>query len=442
MQPVNPAPPMCLTLRQLALIKAPRRRVALLLHAGLAWLLATASSEALASSALVATLDGRTLEGELTAWNRDQLTLQTAAGPETVSAADLLDIRWPRDVAADPASRFVEFIDGTRIAYDNIAIAERTATLTGPHFDGPGSIAQQRLRLAELQGDSPAVVAAIENARKNRPPGDVLIIRKRDGEAADYIAGVLGDLTAEQAAFQWEGEQVPVKRDKIAAILFHQGQQPALADAAAELTLADGSRIAVREARLDGERLAVKTPAGVTLRLGLEDLHRANFSEGKIAYLSDLEPELVVWTPRIGLPPDAPSIARFGEPRRDQSFSGSPLALLWKDDPARSRREVRTYSKGLALRSRTEATYRVPEGMRVFSAAASIDPDAASQGHVLLQIRGDDRVLWEEAIAGSQPPREIKLDLAGARRLHVLVDYGDNLDFGDRLHLAEARFTK
>ena len=49
---------------------------------------------------------------------------------------------------------------------------------------------------------------------------------------------------------------------------------------------------------------------------------------------------------------------------------------------------------------------------------------------------------WEGAIDGREPPVEIDVELGSARRLQLVVDYGKNLDYGDRLHLVEARFTK
>jgi hypothetical protein len=252
----------------------------------------------------------------------------------------------------------------------------------------------------------------------------------------------VGDVTAEQVAFEWDGEQVPVKRTKVAAILFYQGKPAALPEAVCRLHLTDGSLISAQEIALEGGTATIRTPAGVSLTVRLDEIARADFSAGKLAYLSDIEPNKATWTPRIALPAAAGSLAAAGKPRRDQSFSGSPLSLMWKDDVARSRRDVRTYNKGLALRSRTELTYLVPEGMQRFVALAGIDPESASQGNVSLQIRGDERMLWEGHVAGGAAPQEIDVQLAAARRLHLTVDYGENLDYGDRLHLIEARFTK
>jgi hypothetical protein len=61
---------------------------------------------------------------------------------------------------------------------------------------------------------------------------------------------------------------------------------------------------------------------------------------------------------------------------------------------------------------------------------------------VLLVVRGDDRVLLETAVAGTDPPRAVDLDLAGVRRLAILVDFGGDLDVADHLDLCEARIVK
>jgi hypothetical protein len=150
----------------------------------------------------------------------------------------------------------------------------------------------------------------------------------------------------------------------------------------------------------------------------------------------------VKWTPRVALPEGAKLLADYGRPRRNASFGGSALTLSWADEAHSTGREVRTYDKGLALRSRTEATWRLPAGMKRFIATAGIDPATVDQGHVVLEIRADDRVLWEGEIDGRRDPVQIEVELKSARRLQIRVDYGRNLDFGDRLHLVDARVTK
>ena len=77
-----------------------------------------------------------------------------------------------------------------------------------------------------------------------------------------------------------------------------------------------------------------------------------------------------------------------------------------------------------------------------FAALAGIDPATASQGKVTLEISADGNLLWQGEIDGGSAPVEINVPLQNARRLRLFVDYGTNLDYGDRLHLVDARMTK
>jgi hypothetical protein len=97
------------------------------------------------------------------------------------------------------------------------------------------------------------------------------------------------------------------------------------------------------------------------------------------------------------------------------------------------------YSKGVALRSRTEMVYRMPPSSSRFKAVAGIDDSVASKGRVRLVIRGDDKVLFDAAVVGTEPAHEIDLDISGVRRLTILVDFGDTFGAGDYLILGNAR---
>jgi hypothetical protein len=402
-----------------------------------------AAAAASGGEATIGTLDGRALKGEISAWTAAGLTFSNADGDTKIPAGEVLEVRWSREAAdgAGAGAMYIEMIDGSRIAYAEVSIAKRQATVTGGLLRRPLRIPRDSIRLIELRPVTPFIASALEEIERKEIPGDALVVSQRESETMDYLPGVIGDVTAEQAGFDWDGERVEVKRSKIAAMVFYQARQAVLPDTSCELSLTDGSRLAAREISLEGKQLSVTTPAGARLDVSLEQLVRADFSSGKIAYLSDLTPSGVRWTPGLGVP-KAELFAEKNLPRRDVSFSGSPLSLVWNDNAARSRRDVRTYAKGLALRSRTEVTYRLPQGMKRFSATAGLDPESRGGGHLLLLIRGDERVLWEGPIDGAQPPVEIDVELGAARRLHLVVDYGEHLDFGDRLHLVEARVTK
>jgi hypothetical protein len=391
----------------------------------------------------VSLLDGGSATGSVVSWDRAGLTLETGDGKQKLPAGRLLQVHWQgADQDAGKDARFLELVDGSRLAIADFTVKDHVAVVTAPHVDRPLKIRTDLIRGVELQPASDASRAAWHELATKKPAGDVLLVAKRGGESVDYLEGVLGDLSAEEARFDWDGEKVTIKRSKIVALAYYHDKPSDMSDALCEIETADGSKLSARDVDLADGKLRVTTRAGVRLELNAGNVRRADFSAGKLAYLSDMTPVVARWTPRIATPMSPELKKAYGMPRSDQSFAGSALSLLWKDDSLPARRDLRVYAKGLAIRSRTELEYRLPSGMRRFTAIAGIDPLAVAQGHVELQIRADGKMLWQGAVAGQRPPVELDLDLAGARRLQLLVDYGQNLDFGDRLHLVEARVTK
>jgi alpha-galactosidase len=147
--------------------------------------------------------------------------------------------------------------------------------------------------------------------------------------------------------------------------------------------------------------------------------------------LSDLEPESVEFTPLFGFKQSPPGLLEYYAYRRDVGFAKNPLRL-----------DGKVYQKGLALASRTKLAYKLPGKFRVFRATVGIDDSVRETGSVKVEIKGDGKRLWQSDVRGSEPARELELEISGVRRLEVVVDYGEGLDVGDRLDLAEAQVTK
>src|SRR5262249_35126307 len=126
-----------------------------------------------------------------------------------------------------------------------------------------------------------------------------------------------------------------------------------------------------------------------------------------------------------------PAMAEFYAPRRDEGREHQPLRLAGKE-----------YNKGLSLYPRTTIEYRVPSGMKKFKAMAGIDEAVRETGNVRLAISADGKTLFDRTIRGRDVSVDLDLDISGAKRLSILVDYGDQFDAGDFLDLAEARMVK
>jgi len=242
---------------------------------------------------------------------------------------------------------------------------------------------------------------------------------------------VIRDVTDKIVQFDLDGELLPVKRAKVQGIIYYQSAGRILPEPVCRVTDADGSCWQARFIGLEGGNLHWTTPLGLEITRPLGEVLRIDFSQGKIIYLSDLEPESRVWTPYFGTASELPSLAEFFAPREDRGLDLGPLELDGKQ-----------YQKGLALHSRTSLAYRLPGQFRRFRATVGIDDRVRPRGHVRLVITGDDRVLLETRVAGTDPAQSIDLDIAGVRRLAILVDYGDDLDVADHLDLSDARIVK
>jgi hypothetical protein len=195
--------------------------------------------------------------------------------------------------------------------------------------------------------------------------------------------------------------------------------------------------------RSQGDMLIANTTSHLQLAWPLAGIASIDLSAGKIVFLSDIEPAAVSWQPLVGLPTAASRAAQYGRPRFNQSAGGGPLTLAYPDDdPAAGTPEIKPFAKGLAIRSRSELVYRLPKGYSRFLAVVGIEPAAAASGNVMLSIFGDDRLLVEQAIDGSDAPLPLELDVSGVNRLKIVVDYGQNLDTGDWLNLCNVRIVK
>jgi hypothetical protein len=261
-----------------------------------------------------------------------------------------------------------------------------------------------------------------------------MVIRRKD-DSIQPVEGIVRNVSAERIGFQIDGETVPVSRAKVDGVIYYHAAGRKLPRPLCFVEDVTGQRLAAVGATLAGDHLQLQTVCGLKLRRPLRVLSRLDFSAGKVQFLSDLKHELVRYTPYVG--PATQAQIRRRRPRNDCSLDGRTLELRFpeKDDAA----EPLAYAKGVSLHSRTLLVYRLPGRYRRFRAVAGIDPAMAGRGHVRLVVAGDDKELLSTVLAGSKDPVTIDVDITGVTRLKILVDFGENRDDADRVHLCDAR---
>ncbi len=404
-----------------------------------------ARSEDLLSVA-VTTVDGPTIQGILIDWSTESVTLRDTNQQLEFAATELLSIHHQSPTHEVASSDIlVQLIDGTRFPAMSFEVANHLATIETQLSAIPLSIPTEHIAFVILSNAEEPAQSLLSKLDKETSTSDVLVISKKESSELNLLNGVINDVSVSDVNFTWEGEAIPVKRSKVVALSYFHSRPVELNEPVCWLHLGSGIQIPVAKILRDGSGLALTTTLELHFNVPLTSIQTADYSVGKLTYLSDLEPFRQKWTPLIELPTSDERVKLLGMPRRDTSFDGSPLTLSWQKEEGKEDEEgiiLKSYAKGLALRSRTNLEYRLPRGMRRFVATAGIDPETLAQGNVLLSIAADGEALFETVIDGSQPPVAIDVEISGKQKLQILVDYGSNLDLGDRLHLVEARLVK
>ena len=104
----------------------------------------------------------------------------------------------------------------------------------------------------------------------------------------------------------------------------------------------------------------------------------------------------------------------------------------------------RVYRRGLCLLPRTTMTFALEPGQfDVFESVIGIDDRSRSQAHAVFRVLVDEKLVYEaEAVTLADPPMELRIPLAGVKKLTLQTDFGKNFDLGDHCVFAGARLVK
>jgi hypothetical protein len=376
-----------------------------------------------------ATLDGRTVVGPIVELSPQRLTVAAAGGRVTIPTAKLLTlVPKEKPPSAGVPGVVVRLADGSVIEGQRYVADASRARITlagGEVVEAPAATVQ-----TVLCGDLQSAELRSDWARLSGMKTDADLLIVRSGGGLDYQKGVLHDVSEDVVRFDLDGKVLPAKRSKVFGFVYHHGAAAEMPAAICRITDAAGSLWLVRSISL-GKKLQWTTPAGASVAQPCDNIARIDFSAGKLLYLGDLKPDLIAWTPYFGVGEPAAAMKQFYAPRFDRGFD-SPVLRLGRVD----------YQKGIALRSRTELVYRLPERFGRFLAVAGIADAVRPDGKVRLVVRGDDKVLFEAVMTGSDAPRPLDLDVSGVRRLSILVDFEGGINRADQLLLCNARVSK
>lgn len=366
--------------------------------------------------------------------SRDGVRLVEGESPR-LGSDDVLKIvfeevrRSPHGVVAIGA---VELVDGSRFEYVGVAFEGEEVRF---ELRGGVLVATPITNIAswKIGSDDTLGSASISGA------SDVLVVKRRDGGYAP-VEGVVVELSSEGVRFALEAddgaEPVEAPWSRIGGICFYRTDKRQVDERPVIVTLIDGGRVAAENVGYAGGR--VRWSQG---EAPAESVASLDMSGGRVAPVKELEllaDEYVPYFQEEG--------AKASGHAFDRSLLGGPLNLRYPDRrapgawPAVSVK--REFARGVALRSRSELRFELPEGSQRVRGVIGLDPEASLAGSAEVRILADDKTLWSGALDGDSAPVAIDEPLAAAKTLTLQVDYGDNLDAGDFVNFCELRVIR
>jgi hypothetical protein len=389
----------------------------------LAIVLACATPLNAADNAKLRTLSGKTIEGELVRITQEEVVVRTKDGSVSTSAAEVLDLELP--AASPPAETKysdVELVDTSLLHVSKVSIRGDQVSVKlvgGPEVQIPLSAVSYVLHEAQ----DPKVREEWQSLLAGRANQDLLAIKDAAGKV-NPLPGTFGKADEEGTTIEFEpvgAAKRGLKLARIHGMSFWRKRDEDVPAAICRVHDAAKNVIAAAKVEFDDSSLRLTTPAGITIAYQRGAVARLDFSQGKLAYLSDLEPRVI----------ERSNLDWVDHYRRDRGLDGGAMRL-----------GKETYGKGLALHAYTELIYDLNGQYNEFKSVIGVDPKVGGDSHVDLLIEGDGRKLFDANVTRKTEPRPVTLDVKNVKQLRIVVRSSRLLGLGDHINLADAKVSK
>ena len=379
--------------------------------------LLSAASVAAADPAAI-TAEGEEFHGALlSADSAGQIVLQTEGGRRNVASTDL--VRWGTCVELDRPP-VILLHDGTilvagilEVEREQMAVDSDTLGLVRLPRDQVAAIVM-RLPASNLKCDRLLDTAS----RSEEDTTRVLLLN------GDQVRGELTAFDDRSISIRTDVGLVQLEIDRVSTVTFAHAvsEQSDPLHKASLVGLADGSRVAVTAFVVDEQTATLTTAAGLTCKCDAQDVVFLQPVSPRIVYLSDLTPTGYRHVPY--------------------------LERTWKYEAGRNvlggvmRCADQMYFKGLGMHTAARISYVPPEGAEKFLASLGIDDLTSGMGSVRFRIFVDGTQNYvSPTVRGLEKPVPISVDLKGAQRLDLVIDFTDRADVQDHANWLDARFV-
>jgi len=412
--------------------------------ARLACVIVSLSLSALAGAADLQRIDLSSTACEVVSITDQAVTIATDAGEETIPRDGVSEIVLSPDLydpQADPmrlrGKAVLVTINGDVLPVNIGELADGALSFDNP-VTGTRQVAMERVSAIYMPAagqQAHEIAAACREMEMHSGSTDCLLVSQEEGGylqvrgALRTIADETGRSRARKAqktvTFTWQEADREIPLKDVRAILL-AGANADVPAPRGYIIGALGTKIGFTSISLEGDKLAVESPAFGSLSLTRDIVEAIRFVSPRVVHLAELTPSAVA---SHGMVTDAM------EYRRDRSVGGGPISL-----------DGMTYATGLGLHSFTELTYELDGEFSTFAAVVGIDDSVRPNGEAtvtILSAGGEQRDPIVLTVTGQGPAEIVRCDLTGASELTIRVDFGDDeLGVADHVDLAAARLIK
>ena len=365
------------------------------------------------------------LKAELVGWSEGRgLQFRSEGRDFSVLQKDIVEILWSRKrpEARGGGYAALSFVNGDR-AYGTIGESLKGGFLLESLSCGALPVNLKDLKLVLVpQAETPAE-ATEKLDRLAREPS-----RKTDTVVlvnGDALPCAVEEVSSSGAKIESElgPLKIPLKRIHGLAFAALPGKSVPRKEIVVSTETLHGELLSGRLSAGKDGRLVLISEFGSRVEVPIDQLLRMSFKNGAVVYLSDLKPERVVETPffEVNFPY-----------KQDLSVGGNPLRLRGK-----------TYRRGLGVHSKSEMTYALGGSFSKFAATLGIDDEVGPRGSAIFVVLGDGKELYRSPdIVGQGEPVKLEVEVAGMRRLTLIVDFGKAFHIADHADWADARLLR
>ncbi|MCD4727418.1 MAG: NPCBM/NEW2 domain-containing protein [Pirellulales bacterium] len=415
-------------------------------------------------------VDGEPFRAELIGAEADwRLTFRADGQRRTMPAADL--VRWGHCPEQGRAGGLL-LADGGWIAA-HVATADRQKLTADSDLFGTFSLPLESLAGVVFHSSPPPPQAG--GGRGVGAPASPLPLGEGRGVGAllkngDELTGPLIGIADNVVRLQTGVGTVEIPTNRITAIILPTKPRPLVAPVGKHLRtwvgLSDGSRLLAARLAIEGGSAAIDA-AGRTWKTSAENIVFLQPLGGRAVYLSDLKPVEYRQAPYLDLPwpYHADRNATGGRLRSGGQlylkgigvhsasrlvFSPLPLgegpgvrAAKQSDSPLLPGEKPGTGKKNSPLLPGEGPGVRAAGAPKRFQALVGIDDSTDGRGSVRFRVLVDGRERYVSPILrGGDPPVPVLVELTGAKRLELVVDYADRADVLDHADWLDARLVR